>query len=208
MNGEQDAIAVGIVDNDPLVASALYRMFEDAPTPIHALWNVCDGGEALALCQTPDMAPEVLLTDLSMPGMDGFELCRRVREACPEIHVVGLTAFRIDDAERRKNESGMALILHKETSLQDYVRHIAHVAGRGDLEQWREHSWAFVRMMLTDTEIAVLREYLRGRTTAATAHLLHMSEGTVKTHMSNAYRKMGVHSRAEAIRICVREHLL
>lgn len=63
-------------------------------------------------------------------------------------------------------------------------------------------------MMLTDTEIAVLREYLRGRTTAATAHLLHMSEGTVKTHMGNAYRKMGVHSRAEAIRICVREHLL
>ncbi|WP_158216475.1 response regulator transcription factor [Bifidobacterium hapali] len=63
-------------------------------------------------------------------------------------------------------------------------------------------------MMLTDTEINVLREYLKGRTTVATAHVMHMSEGTVKTHMNNAYKKMGVHSRAEAIRICVREHLL
>ncbi|MBW3093768.1 response regulator transcription factor [Bifidobacterium sp. 64T4] len=208
MGGNREFITAGIVDNDSLVVKALHAMFEDVPSPVHVLWSVCDGPEALSLCESPDLVPEVLLTDVMMPGMDGFELSRRMRDAHPGTHVVGLTAFRIDDGENRGAASGMSCILRKEASLQEYVQVMAHVAGRADLEQWREHSWTFTRMMLTETETAVLREYLRGRTTAATARLMHMSEGTVKTHVNNAYRKMGVHSRAEAIRICVRERLL
>lgn len=208
MSDNREFITAGIVDNDSLVVKALRAMFEDTPTPVHVLWSVCDGLEALSLCESPDLVPEVLLTDVMMPGMDGFELSSRMRDAHPEMRIVGLTAFRIDDGESRRAASGMSCILRKEASLQEYVRIMAHVVGRVDLERWREHSWAFTRMMLTETEIAVLREYLRGRTAAATARLMHMSEGTVKTHLNNAYRKMGVHSRAEAIRICVRERLL
>lgn len=201
-------ITAGIVDNDPLVARALRAMFEDASTPVHVLWSVCNGEEALALCKSPDLVPDVVLTDVMMPEMDGFELSRLMRDAHPETRVVGITAFRLADGENHRIDSGMSAILHKEASPQEYVRTMAHASGRKDLEGWQEHSWVFLRMMLTETEIAVLQEYLHGRTAAATARLMHMSEGTVKTHLNNAYRKMGVHSRAEAIRICVREHLL
>lgn len=201
-------VTVGIVDNDPVVARALAAMFDDAPTPVRVLWSVCSAREALLCCGSPDMVPDVLLADVSMPGMGGVELARRVREGHPGVRVVAVTAFGADAVGAVPRDSGVSAVLRKEATLQEYVRAVAAAAGRDDLSGWRERSWSFVRMMLTETEVAVLREYLRGRTTAATARLLHMSEGTVKTHMNHAYRKMGVHNRAEAIRVCVRERIL
>lgn len=201
-------ISVGIVDNDPVVVKSLAAMFGDTPTPVGVLWSVCSAREALLCCESPDMVPDVLLTDVSMPGMGGFELARRVRAGYPGVCVVAVTAFGIETVGADPQDSGVSAVLRKEATLQEYVRAIARASGRDDLAGWRERSWSFVRMMLTETEVAVLSEYLRGRTTSAVARLLHMSEGTVKTHTNNAYRKMGVHSRAEAIRICVREHIL
>lgn len=204
----QSPVSVGIVDNDPMVTKALAAMFDDAPTPVCVLWSVCSGREALSCCESSDLLPDVLLTDVSMPGMGGFELARRIRAKYPDVGVVAVTAFGVEAVDGDLRDSGVSAVLRKEATLREYVRAIAAAAGRDDLAGWRERSWSFVRMQLTETEMAVLREYLRGHTTTATARLLHMSEGTVKTHVNNAYRKMGVHSRAEAIRICVREHIL
>ncbi len=204
----QSPVSVGIVDNDPVVTKALSAMFDDTPTPVCVLWSVCSSSEALSRCESPDLVPNVLLTDVSMPGMGGCELAQRIRAKYPNVGVVAVTAFEVETVNNNLQDSGVSVVLRKEGTLQEYVRAIASAAGRDDLANWQERSWSFVRMLLTETEIAVLQEYLRGRTTSATARLLHMSEGTVKTHANNAYRKMGVHSRAEAIRICVRERIL
>ncbi|WP_288271879.1 response regulator transcription factor [uncultured Bifidobacterium sp.] len=201
-------ISIGIVDNDPVVAKALTAMFSDIPTPIHVQWSVCSATEALTCCQSPDMIPDVLLTDISMPGIGGAELAQRIHTEHPDVGIVAVTAFGTENTGINPEDSGILTVLHKEATLQEYVRAIAAASRRDDLCRWQEYSWSFVRMQLTRTEIAILQEYLRGRTTSATARLLHMSEGTIKTHMNNAYKKMGVHSRAEAIRICVREHIL
>lgn len=210
MNGHTtDARAfIGIVDNDPLVARALEAMFTDRPTPLKVLWNVRSAGEALTLCDDVMTRPDAVLTDLMMPLMDGRQLAERLRAQYPSLGIVGMSAFQMMHTVEELRSAGMSQVLRKEAPLEDYVHAIGMALGDRALIDWTERSLAFERMMLTDTEITVLREYLKGRTTPAVARLLHMSEGTVKTHMRNAYRKMGVHSRAEAIRICVREHLL
>ncbi|MBT1171780.1 response regulator transcription factor [Bifidobacterium sp. MA2] len=207
MNGT-DYISIGIVDNDPLVAHALETMFGDRPTPLRVLWTVVSAREALSLCDTADMRPRVVMTDLQMPDMDGRDLAEKLHSAHPEIGILGMTAFQLMHSSDELSAAGMDAVIRKEAAVQEYVQMIGRITGNEHAATWQERSLAFQRMMLTDTEIAVLREYLKGRTTAATASLMHMSVGTVKTHMNNAYRKMGVHSRAEAIRICVREHLL
>ncbi|MCH9275604.1 response regulator transcription factor [Bifidobacterium amazonense] len=207
-NADKDYAVIGIVDNDPLVSKALESMFTDRPTPLRVLWNVRSGEEALRLCADAAMRPDLVLTDLRMPGMDGKELTERLLAEHPGLAVLGMSAFQLGYTAEELRTAGMGAVIRKEAGTQEYVQLIGGLLDRPKLLEWREHTLAFERMMLTDTEINVLREYLKGRTTAATARVMHMSEGTVKTHMNNAYRKMNVHSRAEAIRICVREHLL
>lgn len=204
----EDAVSIGIVDNDPLVSQALEAMFSQRTTPLHVLWNTQSGREALRLCQSWTVKPQAILTDLRMPGMDGKELSEQVLKVFPGIVVIGMTAFQIDYTNDELLQAGMSAVIRKEAPVQEYVQAIGRALGSTRLASWQESAPSFQRMMLTDTELAVLREYLKGRTTAATANIMHMSEGTVKTHMNKAYRKMGVHSRAEAIRICMREHLL
>ncbi|RSX54478.1 response regulator transcription factor [Bifidobacterium samirii] len=203
-----DCASIGIVDNDPLVSRALESMFTDRPTPLQVLWNVQSGEDALRLCMDSDMRPDLVLTDLRMPAMDGKELAERLRSEYPTMAVLGMSAFQLEYTTEQLSAAGMSGMIRKEADTQEYVQMIGRILNRPKMMEWREHSFAFERMMLTDTEISVMREYLKGRTTAATARVMHMSEGTIKTHMNNAYRKMGVHSRAEAIRICVREHVL
>lgn len=204
----QDSATIGLVDNDPLVGQALESMFTDRPTPLQVLWNTRSGDDALRLCDDAANRPQVVITDLQMPGMDGKQLAEHLSTRFPDIIVIGMTAFQLEYTSDELKSAGIRAVIRKEAPTQEYVQLVGCILGNEVLAGWLEHSLAFQRMMLTDTEISVLREYLKGRTTVATAHVMHMSEGTVKTHMNNAYKKMGVHSRAEAIRICVREHLL
>lgn len=204
----QDSATIGLVDNDPLVGQALESMFTDHPTPLQVLWNTRSGNDALRLCDDAANRPQVVITDLQMPSMDGKQLAEHLSTRFPDIIVIGMTVFQLEYTSDELKSAGIRAVICKEAPMQEYVQLVGRILGNEVLAGWLEHSLAFQRMMLTDTEISVLREYLKGRTTVATAHVMHMSEGTVKTHMNNAYKKMGVHSRAEAIRICVREHLL
>lgn len=199
---------VGIVDNDPLVAKALEDMFTNRPTPLQVMWSVCDGREALSLCSCDAMRPEVIFTDLQMPAMSGKDLANRITTHWSNVLMIGITAFNLTYTRQELIEAGIKAVLRKEASVQEYVQTVGLVTGKDFLRTWEERSLAASRMLLTDTEIAVLREYLKGRTTSSVARLLHMSEGTVKSHMNNAYSKMGVHSRIEAIKVCIQEGLL
>ncbi|KAB7791299.1 response regulator transcription factor [Bifidobacterium leontopitheci] len=199
---------IGIVDNDPLVGRALEDMFTASPTPLSVLWNVRSAQEALRLCADPAMRPELVLTDMMMPGMDGKQLAERLLALYPQLRVLAMSAFQYRYTQEQLRQAGIAATIRKEASVQEYVQLIGRIIGDDELATWTQDSYWPIRMRLTDTEITVMREYLKGRTTKATAHLLHLSEGTVKTHMNNVYKKLGVHTRAEAIRICMQEHVL
>lgn len=197
---------IGIVDNDPLVLQALRSMFTDAPVPINVLWSICDAKEAIKYCLDPMTKPLLVLIDLKMPQMDGKELSDYLLKL--NVKTIIMTAFQIKYSPEELQKSGISAVIHKESSLQDYVQTIGEALHNNAISQWQEKTIETCRLRLTDREISILREYLHGRTTATTAKLLHLSEGTVKTHLNNAYKKLGVNNRSEAIYICVKNNIL
>lgn len=197
---------IGIVDNDPLVLQALRSMFTDAPAPINVLWSICDAKEAIKYCLDPTTKPLLVLIDLKMPQMDGKELSDYLLKL--NVKTIIMTAFQIKYSPEELQKSGISAVIHKESSLQDYVQTIGEALHNNAISQWQEKTIETCRLRLTDREISILRKYLHGRTTATTAKLLHLSEGTVKTHLNNAYKKLGVNNRSEAIYICVKNNIL
>ena len=199
---------VGIVDNDPLVARALESMFIESHAPVNIMWTVPDAERCVELCLLTGTTPDVLLLDIQMPQKDGKQVAEDLRLRGFKGKILAMTAFRLAYSNQELTEAGIDSLIRKEAELQEYVQTMGDLLHNERLTSWQEHSLAYSRMMLTDTELSVLKAFLKGNTTQATAHMLHMSVGTVKTHMRSAYRKMGVHCRAEAIRVLVHEHEL
>ena len=74
--------------------------------------------------------------------------------------------------------------------------------------EWIDGGESASNLILTETERQVLTLFLKGRTAVAVARQLHMSEGTVKTHMNSAYKKLGVHNRSQAIGLCAKKGII
>lgn len=201
-------VTVGVVDNDPMVADAFEMVFRRKRAPIDVLWTAASAEEALALCGDVRLRPEVALVDVQMPGMDGLQCARVMRRRYPETGVVAITAFQNSYGVADMRDAGIAALVHKDEPVGYLVQTIGGVAGNEQVVCWQERSLSVQRMMLTDMELAVLREYLKGRTVESVAARLYISVGTVKTHLNKAYRKLGVHSRAQAVELCVREGLI
>lgn len=88
------------------------------------------------------------------------------------------------------------------------VRRIGMVAHDADVMEWIDGGESASNLILTETERQVLTLFLKGRTAVAVARQLHMSEGTVKTHMNSAYKKLGVHNRSQAIGLCAKKGII
>ena len=98
---------LGIVDNDPLVASAIQSLLVETCAPIHILWTVTSAEQALEAMRDSSQRPQVMLTDIAMPGMDGVELARHVKEQYPDIAVIGISAF-FGQRKRKRARNTMA----------------------------------------------------------------------------------------------------
>lgn len=163
-----------------------------------------DGAEALA--RVKETRPDILLTDIEMPGLTGIELAgavkdERDRSGLPT-RVVILTTFARAGYLRRALEAGAAGYLLKDSpaeKLADAVRRV-HAGGRAvDPELAVEALGEFDP--LTDRERQVLRLAGDGASTAAIASTLGLSEGTVRNYLSEAISKLGVGNRVEAARL-------
>lgn len=86
-------ITVGIVDNDPLALQALRESFIRQDAPFHISWTSTAAREALQYCQDPVQRPQLLLTDIEMPDMDGYRLHGEIRNHGWPIEVIGISAF-------------------------------------------------------------------------------------------------------------------
>lgn len=206
---ERHTVTVGLVDNDPLVLTALETMLRDEGTPLNVLWTVLGAQDALALCMRSSTRPRVVVTDMQMPGMDGSELASRLHEHEEwRISVIGLTAFhdRYDRAELA--QSGLTRILFKEISAEGLVHEIGQEIGDAALKKWTRTKPSLAQMVLTGDEKTVLKLFLNGYTVPVIAARMHISEGTVKNRMWSAYAKLGVHNRSQAILRCVQQGLL
>lgn len=191
-------IRVMFVDDHELLRRGLRMVFE-AIDGIDVVAEACDGREALALI--PESAPDVVVTDARMPGLDGLGLVRACGESHPGLPVLVLTTFEDATLVRRLVDAGASGYLLKDvkpTALADAVHAVAagglvldpriarHARGGDDDADLA---------ILTPTEREVAADVAEGRTNTEIAERLHLAEGTVKNHVSSLLRKLHARDR-------------
>jgi NarL family two-component system response regulator LiaR len=210
---ETKPIRIMIVDDHAMVRRGL-AAFLLAKDDLELVGEAGDGHEALRVCD--QVQPDVILMDLVMPGMDGIAATATIRERFPHIQIIALTSFQEEELVQRALQAGAISYLLKNVSadgLHETIR-AAH-AGQSTLapevlrvlRQAARHEPA-PGWDLTPREREVLELIVAGLNNPQIAARLTISRSTVKTHVSSILSKLGVASRAEAIRLALQHHLI
>ena len=194
------SIRIVIADDQALVRGALAALLALEPD-IDVAGVAADGAEALTL--VGDLAPDVCLMDIQMPGLDGIEATRRLRAASPATRVLIVTTFARPGYLRSALDAGAAGFMAKDApaeELADAVRRV-HSGLRVLDPALAEESLFEGANPLSDRERQVLRLAADGRSAAAIASEVFLSAGTVRNHLSAAIGKTGAGNRPHAVRI-------
>jgi NarL family two-component system response regulator LiaR len=201
-------IRVLIADDHAVVRQGL-RTFLDLQEDIEVVAEAGDGAEALDAAVR--LEPDIVLIDLVMPGVDGIEALRRLREQVPGARAIVLSSFVDDDKLFPAVRAGAAGYLLKDVQPQELVEAIRTVHGGGALL----HPQVAARLLeeltedpLTPREREVLVLIGRGMPNKLIARELSLSEKTVKAHVSSILAKLGVTDRTQAALYAVREGIV
>lgn len=196
----EERTTLGIIDNDPLVLQALTESFIQQNAPVQILWELTDAREALTLMTSqPDERPQLIITDIEMPHMDGLQFYDALRAEEWPIEVIGISAF----VHIRQNTAGEGMIIMpKESTVKELLQLAGFLLHNDKLAKWSPVSHD--SNPLSPSEIQTLQYYAQGYTTEAIARSMHISQSSVKTFVKRIYTKLGVHSRTQAIVTCIR----
>jgi DNA-binding NarL/FixJ family response regulator len=191
-----------IADDHAVVRAGLSQLLATFPE-VELVAVAADGDEAVALAA--EHRPDVVLMDLEMPVLDGIEATRRIRAAQPEVAVVVLTSFSDRDRILRALDAGAAGYLLKDAEPSELARAIdAAARGEAPLDPKAARALLSARRApdATETLSAREREVLamvgEGLPNKLIAQRLAISEKTVKAHLTNVYRQIGVSDRTQA----------
>jgi two-component system response regulator DesR len=193
------AIRVVVAEDQGMVLGALVALLE-IEKDIEVVGRARDGRDGQEVCFKT--MPDVLVTDIEMPGMTGLELAAAVKKALPKTRIIILTTFARAGYLRRALDSGATGYLLKDApseKLADAVRRV-HAGLRVIDPELAQEAWGDPDP-LSDRERQVLRHAEEGQTSADIAATLGLSEGTVRNYLSEAISKLGVANRIEAARL-------
>ncbi len=203
-------ISVLIVDDHPVVRRGL-RVLLEVQDGIEVAGEAGDGVTALAL--DAEHAPDVILLDLKLPGMDGIAVLGELRARGSAARVLVLTSATEPASASLAVRSGAAGVLYKDVDPDALVRAIRSVHD-GHLLLAPEAAGTLVRIAapwsvtgldaLTSREREVLAEIAKGRSNREIARALGVAEKTVKAHVSAILSKLGVQDRTQAALMAVR----
>lgn len=187
-----------VVDDHPAFRMGLIALVESQPD-MEIVAETGDGREALAIFQ--QKKPDIVLTDLRMPGISGVEVIMAIRNKFPEARIIVVTTYDADEDIYRAIHSGAKSYLLKDMSKDEIVRTIRAVHhGEPALPPNIAHRLTerLRREELTGRETDVLKLLTRGRSNKEIASALCISEDTVKSHLKTLFTKLGVQDRTEA----------
>jgi DNA-binding NarL/FixJ family response regulator len=203
-------ITVLIADDHPVVRQGLAVLFE-VQDDITLLGQASDGAEAVRL--THELAPDVLVLDLMLPGLDGMGVLARLQADGSRTRVLVLTSASGSARPALALQAGAAGFLYKDVDPDALVRAIRSVhdgntvlaPGAAGLVAGRPVRDARGIGALTSREREVFALLADGQSNREIARTLRVSEKTVKTHVSAVLAKLGVADRTQAALLAVRE---
>lgn len=192
-------IRVLLAEDQRMMLEALSTLLELEPG-IEVVATARDGEAALEALHA--YQPDVLVTDIEMPGLSGLDLAARCREALPSCRVLILTTFSRSGYLRRALELGVAGYLLKDASPAELANAIkrVHQGGRWIDPELAVKAWG-APAPLTERQRAVLRLVELGWSNADIAKHLKLSEGTVRNYLHEAMAKLQAKNRTEAARL-------
>lgn len=214
-------VRILLVDDHAVVRAGL-RMLLSADPELVIVGEAEDGTQALRL--TEETQPEVVLMDISLPGMSGIEATRRIKEKFPEVAVLALTMHEDDQYFFEMLSAGASGYVPKRAAPNDLIAAI-HAVRNGGMFLFPTVARALVRDylqrtereggaggrpfdVLTEREREVLILIAQGRSNQEIADELVISVKTVNRHRENIMAKLNLHSRIELVHYAIEKGLI
>jgi DNA-binding NarL/FixJ family response regulator len=204
-----------IVDDHPVTRDGL-RSALSTSDEIEIVGEATNGPDAVKAAK--DLVPDIVFMDVRMPGMDGIEATKAIRENDPNAKVILFTVEESRASVGDAIRAGVSGYLLKDASAGELI-HAAKLACEGKAVIHPVLTMKFIQeaefvhqphpdVPLSPRELQILQMVANGATTKEVAHDLGISPHTVKTHLERLYEKLGANDRAEAVAIAMRKGLV
>jgi DNA-binding NarL/FixJ family response regulator len=212
-------IKIVICDDQLMVREGLKTIITNADAALEVVGLAGDGSQALELI--PEVKPDVILMDLKMPGMNGVQATRHIKEEFPNVHILVLTTYDADEwvyDAIRAGADGYLLKDADQSTLMTAIQDIA--AGRTPVDpgvagklfdQVAKHTPIEDRALaekLSPQERELVSLLAQGYSNAEIAARMLLSEGTVRNYLSTVFSKLGVSDRTQAAILALKRGLV
>ena len=206
-----------IVDDHPVTREGLRTALELSDDQVVVVGEASNGEEAVERAR--ELTPDVVFMDVRMPGMDGIEATRRIREVAPGTKVILITIDESRGAISEAIQAGVSGYLLKDAS-SDALVDAAKNAIQGNAVIHPQLTKTFIEEVrlvepgeggatpLSKREREILQKVADGATTRQVANELGISPHTVKTHLERIFEKLGANDRAQAVAMAIRQGIV
>ncbi|MEC7751834.1 MAG: response regulator transcription factor [Myxococcota bacterium] len=212
-------IRVFVLEDQPAILKAQIKVLNASPE-VEIVGSAMSGEQAL---EEINADVDVLLSDLGLPGIDGIEVTKRMKEKYPDVEILIFTIFEEEDKVLAAVKAGAAGYLLKGASQQKIVDAIKDVHNGGSVIHPRlarilmdrfkvpiqqDYGLEPIETPLTNREVEILQVISRGLSNSEAAGVLGLSRATVRTHLEHIYEKLEVGNRVEAVTEGIRHGII
>lgn len=204
-------INVVVADDHPLVRAGI-RYLLKMLRRVHVIAEASDGAELLEVLSS--VRPDVVITDISMPGMDGLSALEEIRARHPKLRVIVLSMHHSAEMVKRAVAAGASAYLHKDASEFELASAIQSVMATGSYmsaavaRELIAPSAPELKDVLTTRQIEILKLLAKGKSSKEIGFALGVSSKTVDVHRSRIKERLGLRDLASLVAYAIRNRLV